>query len=121
VCAFAEAVPQPWRLVVVHRQGSSDPLKRLARRLQVDERVTWLWRMGRDEIAALMQGAGALIQPSLYEGFGLPLIEAMACGCAIVATNIAPFREVTGGAAILFPPDDVERLASALRVVVTSD
>ena len=68
-----------------------------------------------------MQAAGVLIQPSLYEGFGLPLIEAMACGCAIVATDIPPFREVTGGAAILFAPDDIERLASALREVVGSE
>src|SRR5439155_18694159 len=117
--AFAEAAPPPWRLVFVHRQGSRDRLMRLAHRLRVDDRVVWLWRRGREDVAALMQAAGALIQPSVYEGFGLPLIEAMACGCPIVATDIAPFREVTGGAAILVPPDDVERLAAAIRTIVT--
>jgi glycosyltransferase involved in cell wall biosynthesis len=121
LAAFAQAVGAPWRLVFVHRQGSRSRLIRLARRLGVHDRVVWLWRSGREDIARLMQGAAALIQPSIYEGFGLPLIEAMACGCPIVASDIAPFREVTGGAAILVPPDDVQRLAAALREIVSDD
>jgi len=121
LAAFAEAAPPPWRLVFVHRQGSRQGLESLARRLRVADRVVWLWRSGREEVATLMQAAGALIQPSVYEGFGLPLIEAMACGCPIVASDIPPFREVTGGAAILVPPDDVARLASALREIVTGE
>ena len=48
------------------------------------------------------------------------MIEAMACGCPIVASDIAPFREVTGGAAILAPSDDVPRFAAALREIVGS-
>jgi glycosyltransferase involved in cell wall biosynthesis len=118
--AFAEAAPPPWRLVFVHRQGSRDRLMRLARRLHINDRVVWLWRSSRSDVATLMQAAGALIQPSVYEGFGLPLIEAMACGCPIVASDIAPFREVTAGAAILAPPDDVPRFAAALREIVAS-
>jgi len=120
LAAFAEAAPPPWRLVFVHRQGSRGRLMRLARRLRVDDRVVWLWKSSRAEVATLLQAAGALIQPSLYEGFGLPVIEAMACGCPIVASDIAPFREVTGGAAILAPPDDVPRFAAALREIVGS-
>jgi glycosyltransferase involved in cell wall biosynthesis len=120
LAAFAEAAPPPWRLVFVHRQGSRGRLMRLARRLRVDDRVIWLWRSSRAEVATLLRAAGALIQPSVYEGFGLPVIEAMACGCPIVASDIAPFREVTGGAAILPPPDDVPRFASALREIVAS-
>lgn len=121
LAAFAEGAPPPWRLVFVHRQGSRDPLMRLARRLQVADRVVWLWRSGRHDVATLMQAAGALIQPSVYEGFGLPLIEAMACGCPIVASDIPPFREVTAGAAILAPPDDVPRFRAALREIAGSD
>jgi glycosyltransferase involved in cell wall biosynthesis len=117
LAAFAEGAPAPWKLVFVHRQGSRRRLMRLARRLHVQDRVVWLWRSSRAEVATLLRAAGALIQPSLYEGFGLPVIEAMACGCPIVASDIAPFREVTGGAAILVPPDDVPRFAAALREI----
>ena len=120
LAAFAEGAPPPWRLVFVHRQGSRERLMRLARRLRVADRIVWLWRSSRIEVATLLQAAGALIQPSLYEGFGLPVIEAMACGCPIIASEIAPFREVTGGAAILAPPDDVPRFAAAVREIVAS-
>jgi glycosyltransferase involved in cell wall biosynthesis len=121
LAAFAQAAPAPWRLVFVHRQGSRDRLMRLARRLGVADRVVWLWRSGRREVATLLQAAGALIQPSVYEGFGLPVIEAMACGCPIIASDIPPFREVTGGAAILVPADDVQKFASAIREVAGSN
>ena len=77
------------------------------------------WPSPRRIRNALNSCPGALIQPSVYEGFGLPVIEAMACGCPIVASDIAPFREVTGGAAILAPPDDVPRFAAALREMET--
>lgn len=120
IAAFAAAVPRPWRLVLLQRQGASPRLARLARALRVDDRVVWLPRVTRDEVAMLMQAAGALIQPSAYEGFGLPVLEAMACGCPVVATDIAPFREVTAGAAILVPPGDVDRLATAVTTLTAS-
>jgi glycosyltransferase involved in cell wall biosynthesis len=77
-------------------------------------------RHGRVDVAALIQNAGALVQPSVYEGFGLLVIEAMACGCAVVATDIPPFREIADGAALLVPRDDVGALTAAVRDVVTS-
>ncbi len=95
-------------------------MKKLARRLQVDDRVIWLSHAAQDDVAALIQNAGALLQPSFYEGFGLPVIEAMACGCPVVATDIPPFREIADGAALLVPPDDVGALASAVGQVVMS-
>ena len=95
-------------------------MKKLARRLHVDDRVIWLSHAAQDDVAALIQNAGALMQPSVYEGFGLPVIEAMACGCPVVATDIPPFREIADGAALLVPPDDVGALASAVRQVVIS-
>jgi glycosyltransferase involved in cell wall biosynthesis len=64
-----------------------------------------------------MQAADALIQPSICEGFGLPVLEAMACGTPVVASDIPPFREITDGAAWLVPADDVESLGAALREV----
>ena len=56
----------------------------------------------------------ALAYPSLYEGFGLPCIEAMACSCPVVASNVASLPEVVGDAGLLVAPTDVEELADAL-------
>ena len=120
IAAFAAGVPRPWRLVLLQRQGANARLARLARALRVDDRIVWLSSVARGDVATLMQAADGLIQPSAYEGFGLPVVEAMACGCPVVATDIAPFREVTAGAAILVPPEDVGRLAAALTTLTAS-
>jgi glycosyltransferase involved in cell wall biosynthesis len=120
LAAFAAAVPRPWRLVLVQRRKASRDLARLARQLHVANRIVWLETIPRKDLVTLMQAAGGLIQPSVYEGFGLPALEAMACGCPVVASDIPPLREVTAGTALLFPAGDVEALASALRDFVSS-
>jgi glycosyltransferase involved in cell wall biosynthesis len=120
IAAFAAAVPAPWRLVLVQRRLRTDELVRLAEKLGVSERAVWLQSIAADDIVTLLQGATALIQPSVYEGFGLPVLEAMACGCPVVASDIAPFREITEGAALLVPPNDSTTLAAALRDIVNS-
>ena len=70
------------------------------------------------ELRDLMQRASALVFPSLYEGFGLPPLEAMACGCPVASSNAASLPEVTGGAAALFDPYDPEAIAAAILEVV---
>lgn len=65
-------------------------------------------------LRSLVAGASCLVLPSQYEGFGLPLLEAMACGTAVVASDLPVHREVTGGLARLVPVGDVEALAAAL-------
>jgi len=71
------------------------------------------------ELCSVITGAQALIFPSRYEGFGLPVLEAMACGCPVVTTKAASMPEV-GGDAVLYmsSPDDVEGLAEILRRIV---
>ena len=120
IAAFAAGAPRPWRLVLLQRQGASARLARLAQTLHVVDRIVWLPSVGQDDVVTLMQAAGALMQPSLYEGFGLPVLEAMACGCPVVASDIAPFREVTGGAAVLAPPGDVAHWAAAIADLIAS-
>jgi len=120
IAAFANAVPRPWRLVLVQSRKARDGLVGLANRLHVADRIVWLDTVAREDLVTLIQAAGGLIQPSIYEGFGLPVLEAMACGCPVVASDIAPLREITAGAAVLFPAGDLDGLASALRDFVRS-
>jgi glycosyltransferase involved in cell wall biosynthesis len=67
-----------------------------------------------EELASLYRRAACLVFPSLYEGFGLPPIEAMACGCPVAASTAGAIPEVCGDAAALFDPEDVEAMASAI-------
>jgi glycosyltransferase involved in cell wall biosynthesis len=73
-----------------------------------------------DEVVDLMQLAAALVFPSLYEGFGLPPLEAMACGCPVACSNVAALPEVVGDAARLFDPRDPRSIADAVLDVLTA-
>jgi alpha-1,3-rhamnosyl/mannosyltransferase len=64
-----------------------------------------------EELRDLYRGAALLLFPSIYEGFGWPVLEAMACGCPVVCSNVASLPEVAGDAALMAGPDDVGRLA----------
>jgi len=120
IAAFASGAPPPWRLVLLQRQGRHDGLRRLAHQLQVEDRVVWRPRVEREDVVTLMQAASALIQPSVYEGFGLPIVEAMACGCPVIASDIPPFVEITGGAAVLVASGDAAQLGAAMRRLAES-
>jgi glycosyltransferase involved in cell wall biosynthesis len=73
-----------------------------------------------DEVIALMQRASALVFPSLYEGFGLPPLEAMACGCPVACSNAAALPETVGAAARLFDPTDPRAIAAAVLEVLAA-
>jgi glycosyltransferase involved in cell wall biosynthesis len=66
------------------------------------------------ELASLYRRAACLVFPSLYEGFGMPPLEAMACGCPVAASNVTAIPEVCGDAAVLFDPLDPESIANAV-------
>jgi len=84
----------------------------------VPEGVRALGRVPREELVELYRTAAALVFPSLYEGFGQPPLEAMACGCPVASSNAASLPEVVGDAARLFDPTSVEDLAAAIEEVL---
>jgi glycosyltransferase involved in cell wall biosynthesis len=81
--------------------------------------VVFLGRVSDDERDRLLAGAVALAYPSLYEGFGLPPVEAMAAGTPVLASNLTALPEILGGAALLVDPLDVDAIAAGLVSLAT--
>ncbi|MGN6361262.1 MAG: glycosyltransferase family 4 protein [Thermomicrobiales bacterium] len=84
-------------------------------RLRRESKLVWFRGGTDDQLLLLYNAASLLVLPSHYEGFGLPAIEAMACGTPVLASNCSSLPEVTGAAGVLLPPDDAEAWADALR------
>jgi len=102
-------------LVLVQRLGDGKrALGGLADSLGIGHRVHFLHEVPLDDLVALYNGAIALCHPSLVEGFGNPLVEAMACGCPVVTSNRSSMPEVTGRAALLVDPENPADIARAL-------
>lgn len=83
-----------------------------------DERIHLMGYMGAEELAMLYHLAEGFVFPSLYEGFGIPPLEAMACGCPVIASNSSSIPEVVGEAALLVDPYSEKAMAQAMEQVV---
>jgi len=118
--AFAQAFPagSPVRFALVTRFGSSDRLLALARELGVSDRYVALGSPNDQDLVTLLNGASALSFCSIVEGFGLPILEAMACGCPVITSLTSCMPEIAGNAALLADPYNVRDMASKLRTVL---
>ncbi|GIW07637.1 MAG: glycosyl transferase family 1 [Dehalococcoidia bacterium] len=109
-------------LVIAGRTGwLFEPVFAHVRRLGLEQRVHFTGWVDDADTPALLSAARAFVFPSLYEGFGLPPLEAMACGTPVVVSNTSSLPEVVGEAGLLVPPTDVAALAGALRRVLEDD
>lgn len=82
--------------------------------LGLETDVRWPGRIASEDVPALLSGADALVLPSFYEGFGLPVLEAMACGTPVICSNAPGLRELGGNSVVYFDPASEEDLAQAL-------
>lgn len=103
-------------LVLVRRRVRWDPeMRLLLAHPRLRGRVVLLSEVSRPLLRALYHRAEAFIFPSLLEGFGLPILEAMACGCPVLTSDCGAMAEVAGGAALLVPPLSVPGIAAGMR------
>lgn len=106
---------QAIRLVLAGREDPRYPeTRRKVAELELATSVQFVGDVPDQDVPALMSGADVFVFPSLYEGFGLPPLEAMACGCPVIASNASSLPEVVGDAGLLVDPVDVAALADAI-------
>ena len=120
---WAEAAPGLNVVVVGYH---ADPeygaeLTRLCSELKLDDRIRFVGGQNQSDITALYRRALALVYPSKNETFGLPLLEAMACGCPVVSSNAGSLSEIGGNAAQFFDPEDHEHLASIILSLLSDE
>ena len=119
--AFASLGPaaQDVCLAVAGRPGwLYEQVYDLAESPRLGDRVRFLGGVPAADLPALYSGARLFVLPSLYEGFGMPVLEAMACGAPVVCANTSSLPEIAGDAALLFPPGDEVALAQAMTAVL---
>ena len=110
------------QLVVVGGQGwLFDETQELIRKLGLGSRVVFTNYAPQSELPALYAGAKLFVFPSFYEGFGIPVLEAMAAGTPVICSNTSSLPEVGGGAALYFDPADVKGLRLALERALADD
>ncbi|MEM8638685.1 MAG: glycosyltransferase family 1 protein [Cyanobacteria bacterium P01_G01_bin.54] len=121
VTAFAQLPEQTVRLKIAGAaDGKNTPLLRQqVQALGLGDRVEFLSYVPYADLPQLINQAIALVFPSLWEGFGLPVLEAMACGTPVITSNLSSLPEVAGEAAILIDPYQVGEMAEAMQAVAT--
>jgi glycosyltransferase involved in cell wall biosynthesis len=108
----------PHRSSSAARAAGSNDLGRLLGAPALADAVHWVGPVSRDDLPALYAGAALFAYPSLYEGFGLPPLEAMACGTPVLTSPVSSLPEVVGDAAVLVDPHDEAALAATIAQVL---
>lgn len=109
-------------VVLAGRDGlGADKIRGLANKLGLGNRAHFLGFVPQELLPGVYNLANAVVFPSLYEGFGLPVLEAMACGTPVITSNISSLPEVAGDAALLVSPNNSEELKQALERVLTDE
>ncbi|MEX1019497.1 MAG: glycosyltransferase family 1 protein [Litorilinea sp.] len=113
------AAGRPHKLVIAGGQGwLFDSIQALVTELGLEDAVIFTGYVPAADLPALYSAADCFLLPSLYEGFGFPVLEAMACGTPVVCSNVSSLPEIAGDAARLVPPQDADALATAVGEIL---
>ncbi|MFQ5353947.1 MAG: glycosyltransferase family 4 protein, partial [Thermodesulfobacteriota bacterium] len=105
-------------LLIGARDYGSPEIKKKIEELGLEDNVMMLGWLPFEDIPLIYSASSLLVFPSLHEGFGIPVIEAMACGVPVVCSDIEPLIEVAGGAAKLVDPENEDAIAGGIKKVL---
>ncbi|MCJ7740899.1 glycosyltransferase family 4 protein [Candidatus Microgenomates bacterium] len=110
------------QLVIVGKKGwLYEKIFEKVKQLNLKNEIIFLDYISEDDLPVLYQGASCFVLPSLYEGFGIPAVEAMACGCPIAVSNVSSLPEIVGEAGVTFDPLDVNDMAKSIKSLLTDN
>jgi glycosyltransferase involved in cell wall biosynthesis len=115
-----EQVPNTQLVIAGQKGWLSDDLMAYLDESEIRDRVLFTGHLSDDDLRALYSSCRVFVYPSLYEGFGLPLLEAMACGASVVTSNVGSILETVGDAARLVSPTDAAELAHAITALLNN-
>lgn len=114
--AFAEYRQVVTKLVIVGQRGwLSEEIYKLPKKLGIEKQVKFLGYVPDQELSTLYSGAKTLVFPSLFEGFGLPILEAQACGCPVITSKVSSMAEIAGKGAILVDPYSIDDIVKGME------
>lgn len=120
--AFSKIDKKDLSLVIAGKKGwLYEEILNAPKELGIENRVKFLEFVSKEELEVLYQNALCLVLPSLYEGFGLPVLEAMKNGCPVIISNVSSLPEAGGDAALYVNPEDVNDIASKIRELINNE
>jgi glycosyltransferase involved in cell wall biosynthesis len=120
--AFSDLNDKEMSLVIVGKKGwQYDQIMGAPKKFGVEERVKFLEKVSDEDLPSLYKHAEFFILPSLYEGFGLPVLEAMSYGCPVITSNISSLPEAGGDAALYVDPKDVKDITEKMNRLLEDD
>lgn len=117
--AFGLLTQNTHKLYIVGALNRNFADPNLLRKIEADTRIKMLGRVSDDKLVALYSGAAAFVYPSFYEGFGLPPLEAQACGCPVIASNTASLPEVCQDSVLYCSPHDPQDIAEKIQRLIS--
>ncbi|MFA6047679.1 MAG: glycosyltransferase family 1 protein [Parcubacteria group bacterium] len=121
--AFSVSKVEPWKLVIAGGKSHNfDPkIDEMVEKYNLQDKVVFPGFIDEEDKAAVMKAANIFCFPSFYEGFGIPILEAMSVGTPVIASNIAPHKEIAEYAILYFDPESSQELADRINSLVGND
>ena len=117
--AFSQFDTEKYDLVLAgSKDKNDDELDKLALKLGIQKSVKFTGKLSDRELAEFYENAIALIYPSLYEGFGLPILEAMSYKCPVITSNRSSMKEISNNSALMVDPENISDLSSAMSSLI---